>query len=296
MLSSTDPFAFSTTADIPCPAERDAGDGGVTFAGSRASSVVDASAPPGYVISTVSFELASSGGAAAWGRATVFGPSDGTGDPGEGPSGTPAGPIFQGTPGDDRFQADAALSGTYLGLGGTDTVRFAGSIEDVSFARLGIDAVVVMAREDDGAALLTGIERIEFDDAVVSYAFEGPALDDLYRLYLVAFGRLPDEAGLSHWHDALRGGLTLDELADRFADSLEFRERIGTFEDGEVFVRKLYLDGMGREADAGGLDYWVGVLERGMIDESEMLRFFAMSEETAMRTEPMLEDGVLLLL
>ncbi len=79
----------------------------------------------------------------------------------------------------------------------------------------------------------------------------------LAKLYLVFFGRLPDFDGFGFWLDrlALDATSTEQDVATAFAQAPEFAARWRGAEPDEV-VSGLYLDVLGRDADAQGLAFW----------------------------------------
>lgn len=71
------------------------------------------------------------------------------------------------------------------------------------------------------------------------------------ELYQDVLGRRPDAAGLQFWASLLEKGTSSDQIRAEMMKSPEGRARV-TEE-----VRGLYRNLLGREADAGGLAYWV---------------------------------------
>jgi uncharacterized protein (DUF1501 family) len=102
------------------------------------------------------------------------------------------------------------------------------------------------------------------------------------RLYRAFFGRLPDTAGLDHWVQARRSGLTLGEIAEAFAASTEFQTRYGHLTNRQ-FVDLVYTNVLGRAGDGAGLSHWSSQLDQGagrgqiMIGFSESAEFVAAS-------------------
>ena len=88
--------------------------------------------------------------------------------------------------------------------------------------------------------------------------FSGP----VSRLYLSAFQRVPDQAGLVNWVGYLKGGNSLQSVADYFASSPEFTLRYGSLNDND-YVTQLYLNVLGRAPDPAGLADWTGLLAGG---------------------------------
>lgn len=106
--------------------------------------------------------------------------------------------------------------------------------------------------------------------------------DDAYQtiaLFYDSFaGRLPDEAGLVHWAEALKSGaMTLDQVADGFAYSKEFQNLIAGMTNAEL-VEFMYQNTLGRASDPAGAAYWIDRLDNGM-DHGDLLIGFSQSEE-----------------
>jgi hypothetical protein len=98
------------------------------------------------------------------------------------------------------------------------------------------------------------------------------------RTYLAAFGRNPDRSGLEHWSGVLRSGAPLEAVSAAFLGSPEFAARHGDPDD-RGFVRLLYRQVLGREADAAGEAHWLGELRSGRISRAGLLAAFAESPE-----------------
>lgn len=82
------------------------------------------------------------------------------------------------------------------------------------------------------------------------------------RLYLAAFLREPEQAGMDFWLSERAKGRDLWSIAQHFTVSLEFRLRYGTLSDAR-FVRQIYLNVLGREPDAAGQAWWTARLAEG---------------------------------
>jgi sugar lactone lactonase YvrE len=98
------------------------------------------------------------------------------------------------------------------------------------------------------------------------------------RLYLAALRRVPDQPGLNNWVNYVRGGASLQVMADAFASSQEFINRYGAMNNRD-YVAQLYRDVLGREADAAGLDHWTGLLDAGGTTRGGILIGFSESQE-----------------
>ena len=105
------------------------------------------------------------------------------------------------------------------------------------------------------------------------------------RLYNASFGRRPDADGLNYWIDAYDDGMSLDNIADNFLSSSEFISRFGTAStiSNTTYINLLYQNVLGRNGDAGGINYWTGVLQQSN-DRAQLLIDFAQSAENVANT------------
>jgi len=97
-------------------------------------------------------------------------------------------------------------------------------------------------------------------------------------LYHTALGREADAPGLVHWSHVLANGSDLQTVGAGLGAMAEFEFRHGGSTDAE-FVQSLYHGGLGREAEAGGLDHWVGLLESGRMGRGEVALHVSMTQE-----------------
>lgn len=109
-------------------------------------------------------------------------------------------------------------------------------------------------------------------------------------LYQVAFDRQADAGGLEYWTGVMEEGNSLFDIADFFVGSEEFSANNGDDVSDEAFLTLLYDHAFERTPDAGGLEYWTGVLEEGLADEGEVMAHFASSDE--MQTKYLAEGFV----
>lgn len=138
-----------------------------------------------------------------------------------------------------------------------------------SYENLGFVAPPAPARTTDGLNPIAVSTTFKYRGQVV-------------RLYKAFFGRLPDIAGLDHWVDARRSGVSLSEIADAFAASAEFTARYGHLSN-DRFVDLLYGNVLGRAPDDDGRAHWTSVLDRGT-DRGEVMIGFSESAEFAAAT------------
>ena len=114
------------------------------------------------------------------------------------------------------------------------------------------------------------------------YSSESPE-GTIYRLYRAYFLREPDSSGFNHWLQAYKAGYSLIGISNDFARSSEFQQRYGSVDD-RAFVDRVYRNVLGRAPEAGGYDYWVDQLGRGMI-RGELMIYFSDSAEFRTRTK-----------
>jgi hypothetical protein len=104
---------------------------------------------------------------------------------------------------------------------------------------------------------LENVERVVFADGIVALDLgRGEHTGEALRMYDTAFDRGADRGGLTYWTRQLDAGLSLKDMAQAFINSAEGADlRTASNTD---FVKALYQRGLEREADSGGLNYWVG--------------------------------------
>ena len=88
--------------------------------------------------------------------------------------------------------------------------------------------------------------------------------------------RSSDQTGLTEWADVLLSGKESGaKVAQGFVDSDEFKAR--NLSD-EEYIKVLYRAFLGREADQGGLNAWINVLDSGL-SRMHVFKGFAESNE-----------------
>ena len=139
-----------------------------------------------------------------------------------------------------------------------------------------------------GAALASGaVTHGDLVDSVMASAEFNQFVAPVSRLYLAALRRVPDGPGLDNWVNYVRAGTSLQATADAFAASPEFINRYGSFNNSD-YVAQLYRDVLGREADAGGLSSWTGLLNAGGTTRGQILVGFSESQEAIQLFAPTL--------
>ncbi|MCQ2533596.1 MAG: DUF4214 domain-containing protein [Clostridia bacterium] len=97
------------------------------------------------------------------------------------------------------------------------------------------------------------------------------------RLYTICFDRLPDMGGHAGWVlKLINGEVSGSTAAYGFVFSPEFTN---LKLDNTNFVKYMYRAFFGREADNGGLDYWVSQMEAGTASQTDVFNGFTGSAE-----------------
>jgi methionine-rich copper-binding protein CopC len=104
------------------------------------------------------------------------------------------------------------------------------------------------------------------------------AVEPVARLYMAAFGRIPDEAGLSFWTHAAQAGAPLSLLAQQFAGSTEFRHLFGGMTD-DAFVDALYSLALQHKPDQALRTHLLDGLASGALARADVLTGLASSAE-----------------
>ncbi len=125
---------------------------------------------------------------------------------------------------------------------------------------------------------------------------EGIDLDNstagqLKRLYATIFARPADSAGQNYWLGVLADGAEYDDVAWAFINSDEWQARFADVQTDQEFVELLYVQALGRDADAEGLAYWLDVLDQGF-SRTDLIPFFAESQEQRNNTETKEDFGL----
>jgi hypothetical protein len=87
--------------------------------------------------------------------------------------------------------------------------------------------------------------------------------EDIEAMYVTYYGRPGDPVGVAYWAQQLEAAEgKLDAIIDAFGHSDEYQQRFGNF-DNEQLVNNIYQQLFGRNADSGGLDFYVDLLQSG---------------------------------
>jgi hypothetical protein len=114
-------------------------------------------------------------------------------------------------------------------------------------------------------------------DSFNSAEFQGK-VGAVARLYFAYFDRVPDTEGLLFWSGQIGNGASIDLVSDAFAASGEFRATHGALTDTQ-FIDRVYLNILGRAADAEGRAFWLAQLQQQLVTRGQMMARFAESAE-----------------
>ncbi|HEV7224745.1 MAG TPA: DUF4214 domain-containing protein, partial [Pirellulales bacterium] len=124
-----------------------------------------------------------------------------------------------------------------------------------------------LGRDPSAAESAARVGQLSGGGSRASFAAELTHSDEYYgeivtRAYSTFLGRVPDAAGLSYWVGQMRDhGLTDERLEAGFIGSAEYFAHAGG--TNVAWVDRMYLDLLGRSADAQGQAYWVAQLQAG---------------------------------
>jgi hypothetical protein len=71
----------------------------------------------------------------------------------------------------------------------------------------------------------------------------------------------------------------MDQVAQNFVDSLEFKVLFGANASNAQLVEGMYRHVLHRAPEAGGTAYWIDVLDRGAATKAQVLQGFSESAE-----------------
>jgi hypothetical protein len=168
---------------------------------------------------------------------------------------------------------------TVDGGGGIDTVRLSMTRAGATVQRIGTSGSSYTVTDKAGTVdQLSGVERIAFSDATIALDIDGTA-GQVYRIYQAAFNRTPDKPGLGYWINAMDHGASFTSVAKGFLDSDEYHKAYDGVASNRALVTKYYENILHRTPDAGGLDFWAGVLDSKAAGTADVLASISDSAE-----------------
>jgi hypothetical protein len=115
---------------------------------------------------------------------------------------------------------------------------------------------------------------------------------DIARLYQAVLDRAPDRAGLQFWDAKADQGMTVVQMANSFAQSVEFNTRFPGATDAD-FVRMVYENTLGRAGEPTGEAFWLDRMAQGAT-RGEVVAGFAESHEFLQLTHSLTDHGIVL--
>ncbi|UOD50415.1 DUF4214 domain-containing protein [Orrella daihaiensis] len=178
-----------------------------------------------------------------------------------------------------------------FGSDAINTVTFAGSFDQYvragNLQTLSSEDQVPLRDADDN---LFDVERLIYTDTGFALDIEGNA-GFAYSLY-GAFDRAPDVDGLGYWIAKFDQGASLTDVAAGFIDSAEFTADYGSSPTNTSYVEDLYQNFFNRQAETEGLEFWVGLLDAGLLDQADVMAGFSRSAEYQAIIAPDIDSGI----
>lgn len=143
----------------------------------------------------------------------------------------------------------------------------------------------------EGNDTLRDVERLVFADITLAFDLDGNA-GQVYRLYKAAFARTPDLGGLGGWIQAMDSGTALEQVANAFVSSDEFKSLYSANDSNEAFVKALYLNALGRAPAPEETPYWVHQLSTLTMSRAQMLVQFSESPENTEAVATLIAGGI----
>ena len=165
---------------------------------------------------------------------------------------------------------------------------------------------VILGRRADGGGLKDWAHKLLsgaagganiVDEFVKSEEFQGQGNSNkkvVEILYKAMLGRSPDAAGLADWTAKLDNGESVRSIIQGFSVAGEFLNicRAYGIQPGTIvihaseinqgvtdFVKRCYREGVGREADPGGLNDWCGKILNGTLTPAQVALGFVVAPE-----------------
>lgn len=136
-----------------------------------------------------------------------------------------------------------------------------------------------------GQLQVGAVSRAQLIESFMAQAQFSGRYGPLVRLYTAYFRRVPDYGGLMYWYGQMfpdngSSGLVLNHVSDSFAQSPEFISTYGSLSN-LAFVELVYQNVLGRAAEPGGRDYWLGRVNAGLIRGEMMIGFSESTENVS---------------
>jgi len=168
-------------------------------------------------------------------------------------------------------------------LGGQSGSAVMTSSQDQSDIIIGLVSHHSYFPEYNGVVALTQTSVANIDEWVQSnddnltplktttYNFDD--VQDISLLYIGLLGRIPDESGLKYWSEQLSQNTEFYSIISGFLNSTELKNGTDYTGDNESFINSLYTNILARQADSGGLNYWLSELNNSSSKEKVISGF-----------------------
>lgn len=203
--------------------------------------------------------------------------------------------LLEGGAGNDVLQGGAGNDLLHGGAG-IDTALYGGARAQYALEPLydmNLYVADLRGGAQDGKDWLVDVERLVFADGALALD-TGPedVAGRAYRIYRAAFDRAPDEAGLGYWIAAMDGGMSFANVAANFVGSQEFTSLYGAAPTNSDIVTRMYRNILDRDPEQAGFDFWVGVLDRKLLDLPALLAEFSESNENRTAVAEIIAQGI----
>jgi hypothetical protein len=180
---------------------------------------------------------------------------------------------LQGWAGNDHIDGGA----------GSDTVVYTG-LRSAYGLSLNADHTLSVSGAE-GADTLVNVERIRFSEYTVNltvgatdHSIPAASLKTLEELYVAFFNRVPDADGLAFWVNTLKGGASMDSIAQSFYDAgVQYSAQTGYSADmsNADLVRLVYKNVLGRSGPTApqdqDVDFWAESLASGRATKGSLV-------------------------
>lgn len=96
---------------------------------------------------------------------------------------------------------------------------------------------------------------------------------DVAKIYIAAFDRVPDSAGLDFWVKSYMAGTdTLSSIAQKFTASTEYATSYPSYLTNTEYVARIYTNVFNRAADTDGQTFWVNHLVAGTLTRGTLMK------------------------
>jgi hypothetical protein len=162
-------------------------------------------------------------------------------------------------------QAPAPAAGTTLLHGGSasDVASFSGARAEYSLD-VHNGYVIVSSKSNPAVkAMVVNVEQLQFSDASVAVQ-NNADMGTLAGIYQTVLGRQADVMGIEYWANVHQAGASWGAIVlDMIGSSEQVSTRGGFNGVAAHDVGLLYTAIFNRDADAGGLAYWTGLMSHG---------------------------------